>query len=580
MDLGRVIRSAGAQELLGAWRGSRRLLVAVIIFSFLVNALTLTGPLYMLQVYDRVLGSRSEATLVVLSALVVGLFMAMGILDFVRSKIMSIIGARFQERLDRRIFSAAMRRSAVAPNDPVAVIAQRDLEAIRVFISAPVFLALVDLPLTPLFAALIFIFHPLLGWLSILGGAILIAVTLINQQKSRRPQRETVLSMVQSERMSDQLKSEAETMTALGMFGSGFDRWQAARQESLTKGVDLAGVAGAFAALTRTFRMFLQSAMLGAGAWVVLKGEMSGGAMMASSILMGKTLAPIEVAVGQWAVAQRAYEAWKRLSELLTIAPVPARHTRLPHPVGRLEVEGLTVAAPGERVPILRGISFTIPPGQAVGVIGVSGSGKSTLARALTGAWPLLAGKIRLGGASLDQYDSDVLGRLIGYVPQHVTLFEGTIADNIGRLDLLADSDKIVAAAQRAGAHEMILKLAKGYDTWVSPSGTRLSGGQIQRIGLARAVYGNPVLLVLDEPTSNLDQAGSSAFNTTVKAMKGQGACLLIAAHRPASIQECELLLVIEAGMLKAIGPRDDVLRQYAANHAMINLDSAQGSKA
>lgn len=580
MAVGRDKRSSGKQELLAAWIPSLRLVGAAIVFSILVNALTLVGPLYMLQVYDRVLASRSQATLVALSVLVIGLFVAMGILDYVRGKIMSIVGARYQERLDRRVFLASIQRSSVAPNDPVAVIAQRDLDAVRVFLSAPVFLALVDLPLTPLFAGLIFLFHPLLGWLSIIGGAILIVVTLINQLKSRRPQRETVLAMVQSERMSDQLKSEAEVMTALGMLNSGLDRWQAPREQALEKGVALAGVAGAFGSLTRTFRMFLQSAMLGVGAWVVLKGEMSGGAMMASSILMGKTLAPIEIAVGQWSVAQRAYEGWHRLAELLTVAPAPVPHTRLPHPVGRLEVEGLTVAAPGERIPILRGISFRLEPGQAIGIIGASGSGKSTLVKALTGIWPVLAGKIRLGGASLDQYEPDVLGRLIGYVPQRISLFEGTIADNICRLDQQANSDKVIAAARRADAHEMILKLPNGYDTWMSAAGNRLSGGQMQRIGLARAVYGNPVLLALDEPNSNLDHIGSMAFNATVKAMKRAGACVLIAAHRPTCIQECELLLVLDAGMVKAFGPRDEVLRRYVANNAKLKLAPAGGGEA
>lgn len=562
--------SAGAQELKTARRESSGLVVTTVLFSIAVNALMLTGPLYMLQVYDRVLGSGSEATLLALSVLVVGLFAAMGVLEYARGKVMAIVGARFQDRLDRRVFAAAMQRAALNPTDPTAMIAQRDLEAVRTFLSAPVLLAILDLPWTPLFVLAIFVFHPLLGWMAVGGGLFLICVTAINQVASRRPQKESVLATVRSERMSDQMKGEAETLQALGMTGAAFDRWQEARQLALQKGIAAAGLAGGLGALTKTFRLFLQSAMLGLGAWLVLRHELTAGAMIVASTLLGRGLAPIEMAVGQWGVAQRAHEGWHRLSELLTRAPQPVPRTALPRPRALLEVEGLTVAPPGEPAAILRMVSFRLEPGQAIGVIGSSGAGKSTLAKALTGNWQPMGGKIRLDGAALDQYDSDVLGRYFGYLPQRITLFDGTIAENIARLDPSPDSEQIIAAARAADAHEMILKLPNGYDTLISTTGGRLSGGQMQRVGLARALYGDPVLLILDEPNSNLDNEGSAALNAAIRSMKAAGKSVLIMAHRPAAIQECDFLLVLEGGVRKGFGPRDQILRELVKNHADI----------
>ena len=512
-----------------------------------------------------------------LSVLVIGLFLAMGVLEYARGKVMAIVGARFQERLDRRVFAAAMQRSAVAPSDPVAVTAQRDLEAVRNFLVSPLLLALLDLPWTPFFVAAIFIFHPLLGWLAVGGGVFLILVTWVNQLASSRPQREAGQAAVESERLSDQLKAEAEALQALGMSGAGYDRWQGARRLALQKGIDAAGVSGGFGSLTKTFRLFLQSAMLGAGAWLVLQGELTAGAMIAGSILMGRALAPIELAVGQWAVAQRANEAWHRLSELLSRVPQAPPRTALPRPKALLEVEALSVGPPGEQVAILRMLTFRLEPGQAIGIIGPSGSGKSTLAKALTGVWRPLAGKIRLDGATLDQYDADGLGGLLGYVPQRIALFDGTIAENIARLDQTPDSEKIVAAAKKADAHGMIVKLPQGYDTRISAVGGRLSGGQMQRICLARALYGDPVIVILDEPNSNLDNEGSAALNSAIRALKGEGKSVLIMAHRPAAIQECDLLLVLEDGIRRGFGPRDQVLRELVKNHTEIVKPAAPG---
>ena len=567
----------GEAELRAARSDQRGLLWAVGLFSIFVNLLLLTGPLYMLQVYDRVLGSRSEATLVALSLLAAGMFLAMGILDHVRARVMARIGAQIQDRMDSRVFAAAMRRLTLQPNEPTALAAQRDLESIQRLWASPVLIAVFDIPWTPFFVAAIFVFHPMLGWLAVAGGVFLIALTILNQKLTAGPMNRTNNLTMTAERVSDMIKLEAEAVQALGMTGAAFDRWQRARSTALADSIAVGDLGGTFGAVSKTFRMFLQSAMLGLGAWLVLKGQLSGGAMIAGSILMGRALQPIEQAVGQWALVSRAQEANRRLSELLTRVPAEPLRTALPRPKALLEAQNLSVVPPGETQAVLRMVSFTLSPGQAMGVIGPSGAGKSTLARALIGVWKPSGGKVRLDGATLDQYDPDILGSYIGYLPQRVTLFEGTIAENIARLQPNADPALIVQAAQKAAAHDMIVKLPEGYDTRVATLGGRLSGGQIQRIGLARALFGNPVLLVLDEPNSNLDNDGTLALNTAIRSTKEEGGAVLIMAHRPAAIQECDMLLVIEDGMRRAFGPRDQVLREMVKNHTDIVRSSGPG---
>jgi len=344
--------------------------------------------------------------------------------------------------------------------------------------------------------------------------------------------------------------------------------------------VSAADSQGGYTAATKTFRLFLQSAMLGLGAYLVLQAEITAGAMIAASILLGRALAPVEMAVGQWSMVQAAGRAWDELAALLTRAPERAPRTELPRPRAMLDVSNATILPPGEQHAAVRLVNFRLEPGEAIGVIGPSGAGKSSLARALTGAWPTAGGSIRLDGARIDQYDPDTLGRHIGYLPQKVQLFDGTIAENIARLDPDARDADIVAAAQAAAAHEMILKLPDGYDTYVGASGGQLSGGQIQRVGLARALYGDPVILVLDEPNSNLDNEGSSALNAAIRRMKASGRGVLIMAHRPAAIQECDRLLVLEGGVVRAFGPRDEVLGKTVRNAADIRAANAPGGVA
>ena len=577
--MGRIEIGRGFLELRVARGRGRGLLIAAVVFSVFLNLLMLTGPLYMLQVYDRVLGSRSEATLVALSGLVTFLFLAMGILDHARGRVLARIGARMQAGLERRVFSAALRRQMLVPDDPLALAAQRDLEAMQRFWSSPLSAAMLDMPWTPFFLAAIFVFHPLLGLLAILGGAIIVAVAILNQTGTKSPLARSTSAGLQADRIAETLKSEAETIRALGMTGAAFERWQQARTVALAEGIAAADAGGAYATLSKTFRQFLQSAILGLGAWLVLKGQLSPGAMIAASILMGRALQPVEQAVGQWPVFLRAREGRARLAELLARVPPEAPRTALPRPRAILEVQGLTVVSPQDQTPLLRGVSFTLQPGQALGVIGPSGAGKSSLGRALTGLWRPAAGSIRLDGATLDQYDTDILGSYMGYLPQAVRLFDGTIADNIARLGP-PDADEVVKAAKAAAAHDMILRLPDGYDTRITAIGGRLSGGQMQRIGLARAFYGDPVLMILDEPNSNLDNDGSLALNAAIRALKDRGGSALIMAHRPAAIQECDTLLVLEDGSRRAFGPRDQVLREMVKNHADIARPAGVGQAA
>ena len=550
----------------------------VAVFSFFVNLLMLTGPLYMLNIYDRVLGSRSLETLFALSVLVAFLYGMMGILDFVRGRVMGRVGARFQARMDRRVFGAVLKASTLNRAPAVARTGVRDLESVQRMMTSPALMAVFDLPWTPLFVLGIFIFHPWMGLLALGGGALLIAVAIANQLTSRKPLATANAAAFQSEQLGGQIRAESEMVHSLGMREAAFDRWQIARGASLDATINATDNSGTFTSMTKAFRLFLQSAMLGLGAYLVLQGELTAGAMIAGSILLGRALAPIEMIVGQWAIFQRGREGWHNLAELLGTIPVEEVRTALPAPAARLSADQVTVIPPGEQMAALRMISFEVQPGQAVGVIGTSGAGKSSLARALTGVWKPAGGKIRLDGAALDQYDPDVLGQHIGYLPQRVQLFDGTIKENIARMSMTPDDAAVVEAAKKAAAHEMILKLPDGYDTRVSGNGGRLSGGQIQRVGLARAMYGNPVVLVLDEPNSNLDNDGSTALNNAIRAVKEEGKVVFIMAHRPAAIQECDLLLVIENGARRAFGPKDDVLREMVKNHG--EIAASQGKAA
>lgn len=559
----------GAAELRRVRNRSRGLYWAVALFSLFANLLMLTGPLYMLQVYDRVLGSGSEETLIALSVLVVFLYAVMGVLDYTRGRIMARVGARFQFDLDRRVFDAVVRKSAVAP-DLRTNAGLADLEAVQRLMTSPVLMAAFDAPWTPIFFAAIFLFHPMLGWLAVGGALVLVAITVANQLLSRESQAQAGVAGQAAGAMSDQIRVEAEMVQAMGMRDAAFTRWQQTRGRALAQQLRATDVGGTFSAMTKTLRLFLQSAMLGLGAWLVLKNQMTPGAMIAGSILLGRALAPVELALNQWPVVQRGRLGWANLAELLGAVSEESARTTLPRPKARLTAKGLTVVAPGEKQAALKSLSFQVEPGQAVGVIGPSGAGKSTLARTLTGVWAPAGGAVRLDGAALEHYGTETLGRHIGYLPQRVQLFDGTIAENIARLSPNPDDAKVVKAARMAAAHEMILELPDGYDTQIRAGQVRLSGGQMQRIGLARALYDDPVIVVLDEPNSNLDNIGSQALNHAIRQMKASGRSVLIMAHRPAAIQECDTLLVLDGGMRMAFGPKDEVLAGMVKNHREI----------
>ena len=568
----------GLSELKAARRKNRGLFWTVGIFSAFVNLLMLTGPLYMLQIYDRVIGSGSKETLLALSILVTFLFTVMGLLDYARGRILARIGARFQAGLDRRVFSAVLRANAVGRGTEVTNSGLRDLESVQRLLSSPVLTAIFDLPWTPLFLAGIFLFHTWLGILAVFGGGFLIIITVLNQWLTRAPVLTANQSTHAANQIAEQLRGEAELVQSLGMQAAVFERWNIAREKALTATISASDGTGRFSILTKTFRMFLQSAMLGLGAYLVLENQLTAGAMIAGSILMGRALAPIEQSIGQWALVQAASKGWSNLAILLENVPIEPVRTTLPKPKALLVASQVTVVPPGQQQASLKMVSFTLKPGQALGVIGPSGSGKTTLARAITGVWRTAGGKIRLDGAALDQYDPDVLGQHIGYLPQRVQLFDGTIAENIARLSMNPDDEAIIKAAKKAAAHDMILEFPNGYDTRVTANGGRLSGGQLQRIGLARAMYGDPVILVLDEPNSNLDNVGSLALNTAIRQMKSAGGAVMIMAHRPAAIQECDTLIVLEGGTLKAFGPKDEVMREMVKNHKEIQKNTSKGS--
>lgn len=566
----------GRRELRDALKDSRGLFWATGLFSIFVNLLMLAGPLYMLQLYDRVLGSRSEATLIALTLLVAFLYSIMGLLDAVRGQLMSRASARFGERMGRRVFEASMRRASIAPMAS-ADSGLRDMDAVQRLMGSPVIMALLDMPWTPVFLVGITLFHPWLGILAVSGGGVLVIVALINQALTRNSVMQSTQASAKANTLAEHLRADASQVQSCGMLENTYARWQHARRDMAEQTLAFSDRGGVFSAFTKSFRLFLQSAMLGLGAFLVLHDQLSPGAMIAGSILLGRALAPVETAIGQWLVVQQGRQGWKSLAQLLSVIPEESTPTELPRPAAHLQVDQISVVPPGTKQPTMRGVSFGLSPGQALGVIGPSGAGKSTLARAVTGVWPTVSGKIRLGGAAIDQYGREALGRHIGYLPQSVQLFEGTVTENIARMSVTPDDEKVVEAAQRAGAHEMILKLPQGYDTKVDASGGGLSGGQIQRIGLARALYADPVLLVLDEPNANLDNEGSVALNKTVRMLKSEGKAVLLMAHRPSALQECELVLMLENGTRRAFGPRDEVLKAVTTNRPKIQAATPGG---
>ena len=544
-----------------ARREGRSLFWSAFLFSIFVNLLMLTGPLFMLQVYDRVLASRSVETLVALFALVAGLMTMMGILDWARGRAVARIGGRMQETLDGVAFSAGLSERVQSGQRKTALTALRDVEAIQTFHASPVYLALMDLPWSPLFFAIIFVFHPWLGALALAGAGVLITAALLNQVLTGRSIAQARQKAADADQFSVQTYAGSEIVLGLGMSDAVEARWREKRRDAMSLSLKSADWTGSFSAFARAFRLLLQSAILAAGAYLVLQGDITAGAMIAASIILGRALAPIEQSLSGWPLLQRARSGWNSLKALFAAVPQGAERTALPRPEGRLEIKDISLLSPNKRGRTLSHVTLSLSPGTALGVIGRSGSGKSTLAKVLVGLVVPDAGIIRLGGPSLDHYDPASLASHIGYLPQEFTLFDGTISEYIARMAETPDADAVVLAAKRAAVHDLIVSLEDGYDTVIDGANPSLSGGQRQRIALARALYGDTVLLVLDEPNSALDSEGSDALHRVVHDFKSDGRSVVIMPHRPMAISECDNHTVKDEGRVTAEGPRDEILR-------------------
>ena len=545
-------------EIREALSSCRDAFVTVGGFSFFINLLMLVSPLYMMQVYNRVLPSRSDETLLVLTLLAGAMLAVMGILEAVRARVLVRVSGQLDVRLSERVLAAIFASSLKSPRSG-GVQGLRDFDNVRQFLAGAGTFAFFDAPWTPIIIAIVFLFHPLLGIVATIGAVLLFGLALTNELATRRPLEEANRHSVGVSGFVESSLRNAEVLEAMGMFGNFRRYWARRRTEMLRLQSAASDRAGAISALTKSLRLLLQIALLGTGAYLANRGEITPGVIIASSILVGRALAPIEVAIGSWKQFVSARTAYARLNALLASQPAPMFRTSLPRPKGDLQLESVTAVPPGGNVPTLRQVSFALPAGQVLGVVGPSGAGKSTLARLIVGAWRPYAGKVRLDGADVHSWNREELGPYVGYLPQDVELFDGTVSENIARIGEL-DSAKIVTAAKRAGVHEMILRLPSGYDAPIGPGGCVLSGGQRQRIGLARALYGDPALVVLDEPNSNLDEDGENALAEAIMDLKQAGTTVVIVSHRPSVLSTMDQILVLADGMVRAFGARNDVL--------------------
>ncbi len=547
-------------------RASSGAIVSVGVLSLVLNILMLTGPMFMLQVYDRVLTSHSVPTLIALGAIAIVLYAFFGLFSMFRSWMTARIGSSLDHRLAASAFDASVQiplktRGKMQKIEPV-----RDLEQIRSFISGPGLTALFDLPFLPFYLIIVYLLHPMLGLLGTVGAAILVTSTLLHEWLVKGPTADLNAKRQNDRGLIAAARDNAEVLSAMGMLPSLRQRWLGHHNKTLAANQKLSSRSAAFSSFTKMARFMLQSGALALGAYLAIKGELSPGAMIASSIILSRALAPVEQVIGQWRNFVSARLAMKQLEKIIPGLEQVETETKLPAPTQKLEVIGLTVMAPGTSDAALKGIALSLQAGDAVGVIGSSGAGKTTLARALLGIWPSARGEIRLDGALTDQFTKEVIGNSIGYLPQDVELFDGTIAENIARFHSQATSDEIVEAAKLAGCHDMILGFAKGYDTVIGEAGRSLSGGQRQCIGLARAVFGKPFLIVLDEPNSNLDQTGEMALNKAILALRKAGSIVMIIAHRHSALASVNKVLALKDGHQAAFGPRNDVMEQLFAN--------------
>jgi len=548
-------------ELGVALKRSRTAFIGIGVFSAVINILMLTGPLYMLQVYDRVLLSRSMSTLVALSVLMAGLYSFMGLLELIRSRVLVRIGNKIESDLGKRTFNLWVTQgrygkagAAARPLD--------DLSALKTFLSGPAPGALFDIPWAPIFIAVIWLLHWTLGLAALIGAIVIFIVAALNEFTTRKALTESRQRLMQSRNIADSTHRQSDSVTAMGMGKNTLARWQATHQEGADLHTSGSDRAGGFSATTKAFRMFLQSAILGIGCALAIVQIVTPGTMIAGSIIMGRALAPIQMAIGQWKSFIGARQSYSRLNLFYEAIPEQIEPLQLPAPTGHITVQNIVAAPPGVDNAVLKDVSFEVKPGQGLGIIGPSASGKSTLARLLVGVWMPQRGTVRLDGATFDQWNRDSLGPHIGYLPQDVDLFNGTIKDNIARFDPLASDEAIVAAAKHAAVHEMILQMPKGYETVIGRGNFILSGGQIQRIALARALYGDPKLVVLDEPNANLDADGDKALSAAIAGSRSRGNTVIVMTHRPSAIAAVDTILMLRAGKVEEFGPKDDVIKR------------------
>jgi PrtD family type I secretion system ABC transporter len=548
-------------ELTRALAACRHAFIGVGAMSGLINMLALSGSLFMLQVYDRVLPSRSVPTLIGLALLLAVLYAFQGLIDIFRGRVLVRIGAALDERLSPRAFDAIVRlplKSRVAGD---GIQSLRDLDNIRAFASGGGPMALFDLPWMPLYVGICFLFHPLIGSAALVGALVLVGLTLLSERLARDPSRKTATAAGTRNALAEAARRNAEVLQALGMRARIAALWAKANADYLSSQRQASDVTGGLGALSKVMRAAIQSGVLALGAFLVINQEATGGIMIASSILVARALAPVEMAIANARSFVAARQSWRQLSELLALFPVTVQPVALPRPSQALAVQSMSVMPPEDRKVVVQDATFRLTAGSAVGVIGPSQSGKSSLARTLAGIWQPVQGTVRLDGATLDQWSPEELGQFIGYLPQAVELLEGTVAQNISRFEERIDSAALIAAGKDAGVHELVLALPQGYETPVGESGATLSGGLRQRIALARALYRDPFLVILDEPNSNLDTEGEEALTRAIQGIRARGAIAVVVAHRPSALAAVDQVLVMRQGRVQAFGPKDEVLR-------------------
>ena len=539
----------------------RTAFVGVALVSGAINLLMLTGAIFMMQVYDRVLASRSVPTLLALGLIAGAAYLFQGGLDVLRARVLALIAERVYGETGPRVHAAVADLPLRMPQGSQEALQPfRQLEALRSFLAGPGPVGLLDLPWMTVYLAVLFLLHAWLGWLTVAGAAILLWLTVLTEIRSSGPAKVAIDTQSACYEAADAAQRAAEAVRAMGLLPQLAARWETVHAAHLLAQRHATDVVGGLSAVARTLRLVLQSGLLGLGCYLAIRGEITAGTIIASSIIGARALAPVDQVIASWKGSIAARQAYRRLNALLALHPGAPSSFRLPPPQRSLVVEGATVTAPGEATPIVRNLSLRLEAGQALGVIGSSASGKSTLARALVGVWPLRLGKVMLDGAALDQWSPAALGPSIGYLPQDAQLLDATVAETIARLRSDAADEDVIAAARAAGFHEQVLRLPDGYNTRIGRAGARLSAGQRQRLGLARALYGNPFLIVLDEPNANLDAEGEAAVVAAIRGIKARGAIAVVIAHRPSAIAAVDLLLVMKEGEAAAFGPKEEVL--------------------